>query len=144
MITRTIAVFGLAMSIASASVSTQGITDTTAALSETRDVRAALDAARADVSVTDDQIRFCEIPAPPFKEERRANALKLAFEQLRLADVRIDNAETFLALGPVSAHDHMSWSPRASTRCFRRHERPRQARRICALRVRASGQLPRA
>jgi acetylornithine deacetylase/succinyl-diaminopimelate desuccinylase-like protein len=108
MLTRTIAIFGLALTIASASVSAQNITDTAAALSETPDIRAALDAARADVNVTDDQIRFCEIPAPPFKETRRANAMKMAFEQLRLTDVRIDKAGNVLGSRPgVGARPHV-------------------------------------
>ena len=38
-------------------------------------VRAALDIARADESTTiDEQVRLCEIPAPPFKEAARAAA----------------------------------------------------------------------
>jgi len=109
MITRTIAMFGLALSVAPASMGAQSLTDAAAAtLAETRDVRSALDAARADVSIADDQIRLCEIPAPPFKEERRARALKLAFEQLRLADVRIDTAGNVLGSRPgVAARPHV-------------------------------------
>lgn len=108
MITRTITAFGLALSVASANGAAQSNTDAAAALAATREVRTALDAARADVSIADDQIRFCEIPAPPFKEERRANALKLAFEQLRLADVRIDNAGNVLGSRPgVAARPHV-------------------------------------
>jgi tripeptide aminopeptidase len=108
MLTRTMALIGLAMTIASASVTAQNITDAAATLAETPDVRAALDAARTDVSVTDDQIRFCEIPAPPFREARRASALKLAFEQLRLADVRIDKAGNVLGSRPgVAARPHV-------------------------------------
>jgi len=108
MITRTIAVFGLAVSIAIASVSAQSHPDVAVSLAETGDVRTALAAARADVGVADDQIRFCEIPAPPFKEERRANALKLAFEQLGLADVRIDKTGNVLGSRPgVAARPHV-------------------------------------
>jgi tripeptide aminopeptidase len=108
MFTRTIAMFGLALSVARASGAAQKNTDTAAALAETREVRTALDAARADVSIADDQIRFCEIPAPPFKEERRAQALKLAFEQLGLVDVRIDKAGNVLGSRPgVAARPHV-------------------------------------
>jgi acetylornithine deacetylase/succinyl-diaminopimelate desuccinylase-like protein len=103
MLTRTIAMFGLALSVVRAGGAAQKNTDAAAALAETREVRTALDAARADVSIADDQIRFCEIPAPPFKEERRAQALKLAFEQLHLADVRIDNIGNVLGSRPGGA-----------------------------------------
>jgi tripeptide aminopeptidase len=109
MITRTIAAFGLALSVAPASGAAQSITDAAlAALTEASEVRMALDAARADVQVADDQIRFCEIAAPPFKEERRADALKLAFEQLRLEDVRIDKAGNVLGSRPgATARPHV-------------------------------------
>lgn len=109
MITRTITALGLALSVAPASGAAQNITDAAVtALSKTREVRVAIDTAGADVSVADDQIRFCEIPAPPFKEERRAKALKLAFEQLGLADVRIDKAGNVLGSRPgVTARPHV-------------------------------------
>jgi acetylornithine deacetylase/succinyl-diaminopimelate desuccinylase-like protein len=102
MITRTLAVFGLTLSVTLAAAA-QNVTDALAALAETRDVKAALDAAKTDASIVDDQIRFCEIPAPPFKEERRASALKLAFEHLGLADVRIDKAGNVLGSRPGAA-----------------------------------------
>jgi tripeptide aminopeptidase len=79
-----------------------------AALAATRDVRAALDALRTDTGITDDQIRFCEIPAPPFKEDRRAQALKLAFEQAGLAQVHIDRAGNVLGYRPgVAPRPHV-------------------------------------
>jgi tripeptide aminopeptidase len=64
-------------------------------------VRAALDAVRADESQTiDDQIRFCEIPAPPFKEATRAQAIRMVFEQLGLQNVRVDKAGNVLGERP--------------------------------------------
>jgi tripeptide aminopeptidase len=54
-------------------------------------VRAAVDAARADEARTiEDQIRLCEIPAPPFKEANRAKAFADAFQSIGLTNVRID------------------------------------------------------
>src|SRR5687767_2051325 len=48
-------------------------------------VRAALDAARDDEPRTlADQVRLCEIPAPPFKEGERARAYADAFRSLGL------------------------------------------------------------
>src|SRR5262245_26982461 len=108
MITRTIAFFGLAMSLARASAAGPQSADTLAGFTETREVRAALDAVKSDAAIVDDQIRFCEIPAPPFKEERRANALKLEFEHLGLLDVRIDKAGNVLGSRPgVAARPHV-------------------------------------
>lgn len=40
--------------------------------------------------VTAELIRICEIPAPPFKEEARAAYMKNRFEELGLANVRLD------------------------------------------------------
>src|SRR5688572_24844723 len=54
-------------------------------------VRAAVDAARSDESRTiEDQIRLCEIPAPPFKEAARAAAYADAFRAAGLKNVRVD------------------------------------------------------
>jgi tripeptide aminopeptidase len=39
---------------------------------------------------TEELIRICEIPAPPFKEEERAAYIKRRFEELGLTDVRTD------------------------------------------------------
>src|SRR5579864_2737914 len=51
-------------------------------------VGAALDAVRVSEPRTiEDQIRFCEVPAPPFKEAARAAVLKRAFEDLGLLNV---------------------------------------------------------
>ncbi|HXH06943.1 MAG TPA: M20/M25/M40 family metallo-hydrolase [Vicinamibacterales bacterium] len=54
-------------------------------------VRSALDAVRAgEAWVLDEQVRLCEIPAPPFQEAERARAYRAAFEALGLQNVRID------------------------------------------------------
>jgi tripeptide aminopeptidase len=56
-------------------------------------MKAAVESVKRDEpQVIEDQVRLCEIPAPPFKEARRAQALKEAFQSLRLANVRIDRA----------------------------------------------------
>ena len=46
----------------------------------------------------DEQVRLCEIPAPPFKEAQRAEAYRKAFEANGLKNVRID------AVGNVIGH----------------------------------------
>jgi tripeptide aminopeptidase len=65
--------------------------DIAARLMQDAAVRAAVDAVRADEARTiEDQIRLCEIPAPPFKEAARAKAYADAFRAAGLANVRID------------------------------------------------------
>jgi tripeptide aminopeptidase len=60
-------------------------------------VKSALEAAKASEAQTvADQIRICEIPAPPFKEEVRGQELKRVFEQLGLQNVRIDRVGNVL------------------------------------------------
>jgi acetylornithine deacetylase/succinyl-diaminopimelate desuccinylase-like protein len=64
-------------------------------------VKAALDAAKASEEQTiDDQIRFCEIPAPSFKETARGEELKKVFQQLGLQNVRVDKAGNVLGDRP--------------------------------------------
>lgn len=72
-------------------------------------VRAALDAARSDESRTiEDQIRLCEIPAPPFKEAVRAAAYADAFRAVGLQNVRIDKEGNVLGERPGrSARPHV-------------------------------------
>src|SRR5688572_29713387 len=72
-------------------------------------VRAALDAARSDESSTiEDQIRLCEIPAPPFKEATRAAAYADAFRAAGLQNVRIDKEGNVLGERPGrSARPHV-------------------------------------
>jgi tripeptide aminopeptidase len=64
-------------------------------------ITAALDGVKADEpQVVADQIRLCEIPAPPFQESARAQAMKAAFERLGLANVRVDKAGNVLGDRP--------------------------------------------
>ena len=54
-------------------------------------VRRALDSARSTESLTlDDQVRFCQTAAPPFREAARGELLRRAFVQLGLQNVRVD------------------------------------------------------
>ena len=55
-------------------------------------IKAALETIKADNAWTiEQQASICEIPAPPFKEARRAAEMKRRFESLGLANVRIDS-----------------------------------------------------
>ncbi len=67
-------------------------------------VKAALAAVRSGEAQTiADQIRFCEIAAPPFNEERRGAELKKTFEQIGLQHVRVDKAGNVLGEYPGAA-----------------------------------------
>ena len=69
-----------------------------------RAVRAAMDAAqRNEPQTLDLQVRLCEIPAPPFKEEVRGRELERLFAELGLRDVRIDHAGNVIGVRPGKA-----------------------------------------
>src|SRR4029450_3083944 len=84
--------------IGSVAVSAQGAPGGTPAdLMQNAAVKAALAAAKANEALTvEDQIRFCEIPAPSFKEEVRGAELKRVFQELGLRNVRVDKAGNVL------------------------------------------------
>ncbi len=50
-----------------------------------------------------EQITICEIPAPPFKEEKRAAYFKKRFSELGLRNVRIDKAGNVIGERPGSS-----------------------------------------
>jgi len=93
------AVFGLAVTTVAAvssGVFAQGAASP-ADLVKDAAVRAAIDGAKASEAQTiEDQIRFCEIPAPSFKEEVRGRELQRVFQQLGLQNVRVDKAGNVL------------------------------------------------
>jgi len=70
----------------------------------------------SEPALVDEQIRLCEIPAPPFKEGQRAETYKLAFEQIGLKNVRIDAVGNVLGerLGK-SARPHVVFSAHLDT-----------------------------
>lgn len=80
-----------------------------AGLSKDPAVQAAFEAARASEALTvRDQIRFCEIPAPPFGEKARGEVLKQEFERLGLQNVRVDAAGNVLGDRPgLRPHPHL-------------------------------------
>jgi acetylornithine deacetylase/succinyl-diaminopimelate desuccinylase-like protein len=80
-------------------------------------VRAALQAARDDEARTlEDQVRLCEIPAPPFKEAARAKAYSETFRALGLKNVRIDKEGNVLGERPgLAARPHLVFSAHLDT-----------------------------
>jgi tripeptide aminopeptidase len=86
-------VLGLALAglASSAALAQQPPSDIGATLMADAAVKQALDAVRRnEPQIIEEQVRLCEIEAPPFKEEKRAAAYKAVFEKLGLTNVRID------------------------------------------------------
>ena len=64
-------------------------------------VKAALEAAkRGEGQAIEDQVALCEVPAPPFSEQRRGQMYKRMFEQLGLRKVRVDAAGNVIGERP--------------------------------------------
>src|SRR3954453_13465262 len=80
-------------------------------------IRAALDAVRKnEAAIVDEQVRLCEIPAPPFAEQARGLAYKAAFERLGLRNVRIDAVGNVLGKRPGrQAKPHLVMSAHLDT-----------------------------
>src|SRR5439155_8854351 len=56
-----------------------------------------------EAQTIEDQIRFCEIPAPSFKEATRGRELERVFQQLGLQNVRVDKVGNVLGDYPGAA-----------------------------------------
>jgi len=80
-------------------------------------VKAALDRVRqGEAQLIDEQIRLCEIPAPPFKETARAQAFERAFQAAGLKNVRIDRAGNVLGERPgLAPRPHLVFSAHLDT-----------------------------
>ena len=109
MITRTICAVGLAVFVAVGAAEYAKAADDVTDLLTQSDVKSAIDAVRAnEPDVVRDQIRLCQIPAPPFHEGARAQAMKMAFEQAGLANVRLDRVGNVLGDRPgVATRPHL-------------------------------------
>ena len=80
-------------------------------------LRGAFEAARRnEPAFIEQQVRICQIPAPPFHEEVRAQELKRLFESSGLRDVRIDRAGNVIGVRPgKSAHPNVVFSAHLDT-----------------------------
>lgn len=80
-------------------------------------VKAALAAVtRNEPQIIEEQVRLCEIPAPPFKEMDRGGAYKQAFEALGLKNVRTDGVGNVLGERPgLAARPHLVFSAHLDT-----------------------------
>ena len=100
-----------------AALAAQAVPDVGSRLLQDPAVKAAVQAARDDEALTiEDQVRLCEIPAPPFKEAARAKAYADAFRALGLKNVRIDNEGNVLGERPgLAPRPHLVFSAHLDT-----------------------------
>ena len=80
-------------------------------------VKAAVESTRRnEPQIIEEQVRLCEIEAPPFREQKRAAALKAAFESLELQNVRVDEVGNVLGERPgASPRPHLVFSAHLDT-----------------------------
>ena len=114
---RSFRVFWMALGVLTPGLLSQEGADIGTTLMEDPSVKAALDAAqRFEPQTLEDQIRLCEIPAPPFQEGRRAEALRRTFEESGLENVRIDEVGNVLGERPgQSRRPHLVFSAHLDT-----------------------------
>ena len=94
---------GAAVVVLAAAAGAQPLPAVSSLIDDAR-VRAALEAAKASEPQTiEDQIRFCEVPAPPFKEGARGELLRQTFARLGLRRVRVDRVGNVLGERPGDA-----------------------------------------
>jgi len=80
-------------------------------------VKTALDAVKKnEPHFIDEQVRICEIPAPPFHEEARGKELERLFKGLGLENVHIDKAGNVIGTRPgASAHPNLVFQAHLDT-----------------------------
>jgi acetylornithine deacetylase/succinyl-diaminopimelate desuccinylase-like protein len=80
-------------------------------------IKSAVERVRRDEpQVLEEQARLCEIPAPPFKEAKRAEAFRQAFASLGLKNVRIDGVGNVIGERPgLAARPHLVFSAHLDT-----------------------------
>jgi len=85
----------------SAALAQQDAANVGAKLMSDSAIKAAVDAIKASENQTiEDQIRLCEVEAPPFKEAKRAEVYAKMFRELGLQNVRIDKEGNVLGDRP--------------------------------------------
>jgi tripeptide aminopeptidase len=108
-----IGIFGLALAALAALSSGQDASR----LMQDPTVKAALDAVKKnEPHFIDEQVRICEIPAPPFHEETRGKELERLFKGLGLENVHIDKAGNVIGTRPgASAHPNLVFQAHLDT-----------------------------
>ncbi len=115
-------------------------------LLQTPAVRAAVDFARTDEMRTiDDQIRICEVEAPPFQEAKRAEMYAELLREAGLKNVRIDAEGNVIAERPGANRPAECRHQRPPRYCVSpRHQRQSSTRWLRPSRSRHRRRLPRA
>src|ERR1700760_4819970 len=73
-------------------------------------------AERNEPHFIDEQVRICEIPAPPFKEEVRGKELERLFKEAGLQNIRIDKAGNVIGVRPgKAAHPNLVFAAHLDT-----------------------------
>lgn len=108
---------GAVLGWSAATAAQQRAADLGAVLLKTPAVRAAVDSARTDEMLTiADQIRICEVEAPPFLEAKRAALYASMFRELGLRNVRIDTEGNVIGERPgASARPNLVMSAHLDT-----------------------------
>lgn len=98
-------------------LATVGAAQDAARLMQDPAVKEALNAIQRNEShFIDEQIRICQIPAPPYHEDARAAELEKLFKQLGLQDVRIDKAGNVIGVRPgAAAHPNLLFQAHLDT-----------------------------
>lgn len=80
-------------------------------------IKAALEAVKSnEPHFIEEQIRVCEIPAPPFHEEARGKELERLFKEAGLENVHIDKAGNVIGTRPgASAHPNLLFQAHLDT-----------------------------
>lgn len=86
-------------------------------LAEEPAIKAALEAVkRNEPHFIDEQVRFCQIAAPPFHEEARGKEFERLFNNLGLENVRIDKAGNVIGVRPgASPHPNLVFAAHLDT-----------------------------
>ena len=116
--TRIVATFITTILVASGTSATQErATEVGPLLLKDASVSAAVAAVKTNEPwVLEEQVRLCEVPAPPFKETARGKAYAQAFRDLGLKNVRIDKAGNVLGERPgAAAQPHVVFSAHLDT-----------------------------
>lgn len=94
-----------------------GLAQDAARLAEEPAIQSALEAVtKNEPHFIEEQIRICQIPAPPFKEETRGRELQRIFQSMGLQNVRMDKAGNVIGVRPGAApHPNLVFSAHQDT-----------------------------
>jgi acetylornithine deacetylase/succinyl-diaminopimelate desuccinylase-like protein len=112
-----VCLFATVLSLSASSAAQERATEVGPLLLKDASVGAGLAAVKKNEPwVLEEQVRLCEIPAPPFKETARGKAYAQVFRELGLKNVRIDKVGNVLGERPgAAARPHLVFSAHLDT-----------------------------